>query len=213
MSYLGAGEQQRPATATSEANTAVDSRAPSEIIEMSGMDKKHSDEQSQAGVNVQEAEAQFSALARRLTRQSTKHHEKSGGDVEKQETFDLLEYLRATSGKQDEAGFAKKHVGVTFENLRVVGAGGVKIYVRTFPDAIKEFFLSPYYIARGLLGGPAVTPKTILHSFNGATITNQRGSFAAIDGDVQYAGFGAEEFGKRYAGQTAYNMEGMQRTR
>jgi ABC-type multidrug transport system ATPase subunit len=45
------------------------------------------------------------------------------------------------------------------------------------------------------------------------TITNQRGSFAAIDGDVQYAGFGAEEFGKRYAGQTAYNMEGMQRTR
>ncbi|CAE6446782.1 unnamed protein product, partial [Rhizoctonia solani] len=213
MSYLGAGEQQRPATATSEANTAVDSRAPSEIIEMSGMDKKHSDEQSQAGVNVQEAEAQFSVLARRLTRQSTKHHEKSGGDVEKQETFDLLEYLRATSGKQDEAGFAKKHVGVTFENLRVVGAGGVKIYVRTFPDAIKEFFLSPYYIAKGLLGGPAVTPKTILHSFNGATITNQRGSFAAIDGEVQYAGFGAEEFGKRYAGQTAYNMEGMQRTR
>jgi hypothetical protein len=90
------------------------------------MDKKHHGEH-QDGVNVKEAEAQFNALARRLTRQSTKHHEESGGDIEKQETFDLLEYMRTTSGKQDEAGFAKKHVGVTFENLQVTGVGGVKI--------------------------------------------------------------------------------------
>ncbi|KAG8728419.1 hypothetical protein FRC11_011105, partial [Ceratobasidium sp. 423] len=226
MSYLDAGERQRPTTANSEANTIVASHAPSENIEMSEVHKKHASKQ--VCVDVREAEAQFNALARRLTRQSTKHHEKSG-DMEKQETSDLLDYLRTTSDKQDDVGFAKKHVGVAFENLRVTGAGGVKIYVRTSPDAVKEFFLSPYYIVKGLLGGPEVTPKTILHSFNGAvrpgemvlvlgrpgagcssflkTIGNQRGSFIAVDGDVQYAGFRAEEFGKRYAGQAAYNME------
>ncbi|CAE6385299.1 unnamed protein product [Rhizoctonia solani] len=226
MSYLNPSDQPRPTTATSEANTVVASRASSDHIEMSEVDKKHPGEQ---GVNVQEAQAQFNALSRRLTRQSTKNNGKSGGDMEKQETFDLLDYLRTTSGKQDEAGFAKKHVGVTFESLRVAGVGGVKIYVRTFPDAVKEFLLSPYYLVKSLVGGPAVAPKTILHSFDGAVrpgemvlvlgrpgagcssflkaITNQRGSFLSVSGDVRYAGFGAEEFGKRYAGQAAYNME------
>ncbi|KAG8687546.1 hypothetical protein FRC11_007050 [Ceratobasidium sp. 423] len=226
MSYLDAGERQRPTTANSEANTIVASHAPSENIEMSDAHKKHASEQ--VSVDVQEAEAQFNALARRLTWQSTKHHEKSG-DVEKQETFDLLDYLRTTSSKQDDVGFAKKHVGVAFENLRVTGTGGVKICERPhIPDSVKEFFLSPYYIVKGLLGGPEVTPKTILHLFNGAvrpgemvlvlgrpgagcsflkTIGNQRGSFIAVDGDVQYAGFRAEEFGKQYAGQAAYSME------
>lgn len=114
---------QRPITATSDPTTAVGSRAPSEHFEMSEVGKYED------GVNVRDAEAQFNALARRLTRQSTRRGEKDDdiGDVEKQETFDLLDYLRTTSGKQDEAGFAHKHVGVTFENLRVIGAGGVKI--------------------------------------------------------------------------------------
>ncbi|CAE6423760.1 unnamed protein product [Rhizoctonia solani] len=227
MSYLDTSDPQRPATAASDTNTAVTSHAPSDHIEMSEVVKKQSN--GHGSVNVEEAQAQFHALARRLTRQSTQHNDKSGGDIEKQETFDLLEYLRTTSGKQDEAGFAKKHVGVTFENLRVTGVGGVKIYVRTFPDAVKEFFLSPYYLAKSLVGGPSAAPKAILHSFNGAvhpgemvlvlgrpgagcssflkTITNQRGSFLSVDGDVRYAGFDAQEFGKRYAGQAAYNME------
>ncbi|KAG8683497.1 hypothetical protein FRC09_016044, partial [Ceratobasidium sp. 395] len=118
-------ETQRPvSTAFSDpTSTAVPSRAPSAIIEMSETEKPHGD-----GVNVQNAEAEFNALARRLTRQSTR---KGGSildeDVEKQETFDLLDYLRTTSGKKDEAGFAHKHVGVTFQNLRVIGAGGMKI--------------------------------------------------------------------------------------
>jgi hypothetical protein len=119
MSYLDSGaDRQRPATANSDLATAVASRAPSEYIEHNG---------ERDGVNVKDAEAQFNALARRLTRQSTRRHEKDAGDVEKHDTFDLLEYLRSTSGQQDEAGFAHKHVGVTFENLRVIGAGGVKI--------------------------------------------------------------------------------------
>ncbi|CAE6444379.1 unnamed protein product [Rhizoctonia solani] len=228
MSHLDTADRQRPATANSDPATAVASRAPSENIELSEVEKKHHGGEHD-GVNVKDAEAQFNALSRRLTRQSTKHHEQSDGDVEKQETFNLLDYLRTTSGQQDEAGFAKKHVGVTFENLRVTGVGGVKIYVRTFPDAVKEFFLSPYYIAKSLVAGPGGAPKTILDSFNGAvrpgemvlvlgrpgsgcssflkTIANQRGSFLSVDGNVQYAGIDAKEFGKRYAGQAAYNME------
>ncbi|QRW00881.1 ABC-2 type transporter [Ceratobasidium sp. AG-Ba] len=202
MSYLG----QRPNTAGSDPATAVGSRAPSDVIEMSEAEKHQGDRD---GVNVRDAEAQFNALSRRLTRQSTRRHDKEGGDVEKQETFDLLDYLRSTSGQRDEAGFAHKHVGVTFENLRVIGAGGVKIYVRTFPDAVKEFFLMPWYMGKALLGKQMAAPKTILHSFNGAvrpgemvlvlgrpgagcssflkTIANQRGSFIKVEGDVQYA--------------------------
>ncbi|ELU36663.1 ABC drug exporter AtrF [Rhizoctonia solani AG-1 IA] len=226
MSYLDTSDPQRPATAASDTNTAVTSHAPSDHIEMSEVVKKQSN--GHGSVNVEEAQAQFHALARRLTRQSTQHNDKSGGDIEKQETFDLLEYLRTTSGKQDEAGFAKKHVGVTFENLRVTGVGGVKICERLM-KCHDEFFLSPYYLAKSLVGGPSAAPKAILHSFNGAvhpgemvlvlgrpgagcssflkTITNQRGSFLSVDGDVRYAGFDAQEFGKRYAGQAAYNME------
>lgn len=102
--------------------------------------------------------------------------------------------------------------------------------VRTFPDAVKEFFLLPYYMGASLLGKQPAAPKTILHSFDGAvrpgemvlvlgrpgagcssflkTIANQRGSFINVDGDVQYAGIPAQEFGKRFAGEAAYNMEG-----
>ncbi|KAG8747761.1 hypothetical protein FRC11_012255, partial [Ceratobasidium sp. 423] len=208
--------------------TAVASRAPSETIDPHETEKHQGEK---GGINVRDAEKQFNELARRLTRQSTRHDEKgdSDGDVEKQETFDLLDYLRTTSGQQNEAGFAHKHVGVTFQDLRVIGIGGVKIYVRTFPDAVKEFFLSPLFIAAPLMGKKPSAPKTILHSFNGAvrpgemvlvlgrpgagcssflkTIANQRGSFLGVTGDVQYAGIGAQEFGKRFAGEAAYNME------
>ncbi|KAG8718374.1 hypothetical protein FRC09_012757 [Ceratobasidium sp. 395] len=223
MSYLDSGfERQRPNTAGSDPATAVASRAPSDVIEMSEVEKHRGEKH---GVDVQGAEAQFNALSRRLTRQSTRRHEKDD-DVEKQKTFDLLEYLRSTSGKQDEAGFAHKHVGVTFQNLRVTGAGGVKIYVRTFPDAVKEFFLLPWYMGSALIGKQLAAPKTILHSFDGAvrpgemvlvlgrpgagcssflkTIANQRGSFISVEGDVQYAGISAQEFGKRFADDIHY---------
>ncbi|KAG8684720.1 hypothetical protein FRC09_015185, partial [Ceratobasidium sp. 395] len=87
----------------------------------------------------------------------------------------------------------------------------------------------PLIIAKSLFGPPFSAPKTILHSFDGAvrpgemvlvlgrpgagcssflkTIANQRGSFMSVEGDVQYAGIPAQEFGKRFAGEAAYNME------
>jgi ATP-binding cassette subfamily G (WHITE) protein 2 (SNQ2) len=102
--------------------------------------------------------------------------------------------------------------------------------VRTFPDAVKEFFLLPWYMGKSFIGKQPTAPKTILHSFDGAvrpgemvlvlgrpgagcssflkTIANQRGSFIKTEGDVQYAGIAAQEFGKRFAGEAAYNMEG-----
>jgi ATP-binding cassette subfamily G (WHITE) protein 2 (SNQ2) len=102
--------------------------------------------------------------------------------------------------------------------------------VRTFPDAIKEFLLSPYYLGKQLFGSQLVAPKTILHSFDGAVrpgemvlvlgrpgagcstflkaIANQRGSFISVDGDVKYAGIPAAEFGKQFSGEAVYNMEG-----
>lgn len=88
----------------------------------------------------------------------------------------------------------------------------------------------PLFIGMSLIGKQPAAPKTILHSFDGAvrpgemvlvlgrpgagcssflkTIANQRGSFINVEGDVRYAGIPAQEFGKRFAGEAAYNMEG-----
>lgn len=38
-----------------------------------------------------------------------------------------------------------------------------KIYIRRFPDAIKEFVLSPVYIAMKFTSKFAPTPKKLLH--------------------------------------------------
>ena len=39
------------------------------------------------------------------------------------------------------------------------------------------------------------------------TISNQRGGFLGVEGDVSYAGLSADEFQKRYKGEVVYNQE------
>ncbi|KDN41181.1 hypothetical protein RSAG8_07595, partial [Rhizoctonia solani AG-8 WAC10335] len=114
----------------SDPATAVGSRAPSETIDIQDPEKHHGE---RGGINVQDAEKQFDELARRLTRHSTQHDEKGdpSDDVEKQETFDLLEYLRSTSGQRNEAGFAHKHVGVAL----AAGLGLLSLSKALTPDS------------------------------------------------------------------------------
>lgn len=124
-------------------------------------------------------------------------------------------------------------MGVTWENLAVVGGGGLKIHVRRFPDAIMEFAFSPMMLALKFL--PASfnpfmpKPKPLLEGFTGLakpgemvlvlgrpgagcstflkTISGKRGEYLEVKGDVHYSGVEAKDFLKVYKGEAVYNPE------
>lgn len=80
-------------------------------------------------VDVQQAEEAFNRHSRVLSHKSTKHVEDdSSDDLEKggenEETFDLREYLTSSNDANQSAGIKHKHVGVTWENLKVDVVGG-----------------------------------------------------------------------------------------
>ena len=54
-----------------------------------------------------------------------------------------------------------------------------------------------------VLGCPGSGCTTFLKA-----IANQRKEYAQVNGDVQYAGIGAEEMAKWYKGEVVYNQEG-----
>jgi ATP-binding cassette subfamily G (WHITE) protein 2 (SNQ2) len=137
--------------------------------------------------------------------------------------------MRQSSQAQRDAGIRLKTAGVTWRDLRVIAPGGMKIHLRTFPDAIKEALLTPLLLIGPKFGLFAPTPKPILQGFNGVarpgemilvlgrpgsgcstflkTIANQREGYLAVDGDVTYAGIEASAFKKRFAGEVVYNSE------
>ncbi|GAA5926233.1 hypothetical protein JCM3775_000963 [Rhodotorula graminis] len=186
-------------------------------------------------VNVKNAEADFQNLRRELSRRSSQHRtqtgvkdrEKEGSDTS--EDFDLLEYLRGEADQYDTAGFKRKVVGVSWTKHNVQGAGGMKIFIRTFPDAVKEALLWPVIKYMKLTGKFAGEPKNLLHEFDGClkpgemclvlgrpgsgcstflkTIANQRHGYMAVNGDVSYGGISADEMAKRYRGEVVYNQE------
>ena len=55
-----------------------------------------------------------------------------GRDGDRQETFDLREYLTSSNDANSAAGIKHKHVGVTWEDLEVSGIGGEQNKVRNF---------------------------------------------------------------------------------
>jgi len=55
-----------------------------------------------------------------------------GHDENRQEAFDLREYLTSSNDANSAAGIKHKHVGVTWENLEVSGIGGEGNKVRRF---------------------------------------------------------------------------------
>ena len=136
-----------PATAGEQ---AVVGRSDSGASDTTKHDKDEEvDEQGdrkQERVDVAGAKDEYNRLARRLTelsRTATSAHEH---DEEKgSEDFDLENFLRSQAAARDEAGFAHRRVGATWRDLEVVGAGGIKLNIRTFPNAIMEFFLSPVF--------------------------------------------------------------------
>ena len=70
------------------------------------------------------------------------------GDAEKgraggeEEEFDLVQTLRTGKEKSDQAGIKHKAIGVVWEDLEVIGAGGLRINIRNFSNAVMEQFMA-----------------------------------------------------------------------
>ncbi|WVQ86013.1 hypothetical protein IAT38_008181 [Cryptococcus sp. DSM 104549] len=150
---------------------------------------------------------------------------------EEEGAFNLADVLRSGREKEDEAGIKRKAVGVVWEDLEVIGAGGMRINIRNFSSAIIEQFMMPVIKVLGVVGyNPfAPKPKTILHKTSGSlrpgemclvigrpgsgcstflkTIANRRDGYMAVNGNVEYAGVPWKEMRKTYGGEVVYNME------
>lgn len=144
------------------------------------------------------------------------------------DVFDLEAVLHGGLEAEREAGIKPKHIGVLWDGLTVKGMGGFENFVQTFPDAFKNF-IDYWHPLKSLLGlGPKGNEVTILDDFRGLvkpgemvlvlgkpgsgcttflkSITNQRYGYTAVDGEVLYGPFTAEEFDK-YRGESVYCQE------
>ncbi|KAE8863270.1 hypothetical protein PTNB73_06477 [Pyrenophora teres f. teres] len=202
------------------------------------------------GVDIQRAEADFAELSkelsrasdisRRLSRVQSRQSRKQGvsTDVEKagvegsddsDEQFDLEATLRGSRDQEEAAGIKAKRIGVVWDGLTVSGIGGVKNYVKTFPDAFVSFF-NVFETATNILGlGKKGKEFDILKDFKGVAkpgemvlvlgkpgsgcttflkvISNQRYGYTKIDGKVLYGPFDSDFFEKRYRGEAVYCEE------
>ncbi|WAQ82669.1 hypothetical protein PtA15_3A32 [Puccinia triticina] len=204
-------------------------------IELGGSQKDlrpDEDPPVESKVDVEQAEKSFADLRRQLTQASSAHLSVQGKakDLEKQAghvAFDLLEYLRPPSQTQDGNSVHPKTLGVVFENLGVLGAGGMKLPIRTFPDALMGLFMAP--VVAVMMRLKSFPPKQILHPMSGflkpgemclvlgrpnsgcstflKAIANQRIGFIRVDGDVTYGGLPAGVMAKQFKGEVVYNPE------
>ena len=119
--------------------------------------------------------------------------------------------------------------GVIWDNLTVKGIGGVKNYIRVFPDAFISFFNVPGTIMSIFGLGKKGREFNILQGFRGVAkpgemvlvlgrpgsgcttflkvISNQRFGYTAVDGEVLYGPFDSPTFAKKYRGEAVYNQE------
>lgn len=200
------------------------------------------------GVDVEKAEHDFEVLnrqfssishqARRLSKQAsraskpvttTEDVERTGSSTDSESSWDLETTLRGNRAAEEEAGIKDKHIGVIWDNLSVRGMGGVKTFIKTFPDAIIDFFNVPETIMNMLGYGKKGKEFNILEGFRGLTqpgemvlvlgrpgsgcttflkvIANQRFGYTGVDGEVAYGPFESKTFAKRFRGEAVYNQE------
>ncbi|KAL2789133.1 ABC-2 type transporter-domain-containing protein [Aspergillus keveii] len=213
---------------------------------------RHSNPQGEmsheSGVNVERAEQEFAELNRELSKISyqaqrlskhasrvsknevhSKDVERSASSTDSLEDWNLETALRGNQEAEVEAGIRSKHIGVIWDKLTVRGIGGSKSIIKTFPDAIVDFF-NVYGLAREWLGyNNRGKEFDILKDFRGMlrpgemvlvlgrpgsgcttflkAITNQRFGYTAVDGEVLYGPFDADTFSKRFRGEAVYNQE------
>ena len=153
-----------------------------------------------------------------------------------EDDFQLEQFMRdGHLERRDEAGEPTKRVGVVFKNLTVKGVAGGATLVRTLPEAIMGTFGPDLYRNIGRffpsLQFRRKSPKLreLIHDFTGVirpgemmlvlgrpgsgcstflkVVTNNRGGYASVEGDVSYSGIPADEISKKYRGEVVYNAE------
>lgn len=119
--------------------------------------------------------------------------------------------------------------GVIWDGLSVRGVGGVKTFIKTFPDAIIDFFNVPQTVMNIFGWGKSGKEYNILEGFRGLSrpgemvlvlgrpgsgcttflkvIANQRAGYTGVDGEVLYGHFDSDAFSKRFRGEAVYNQE------
>ncbi|KAL5339680.1 ABC-2 type transporter-domain-containing protein [Aspergillus crustosus] len=150
-------------------------------------------------------------------------------------SFDLTDFLMGGHlERRTTAGDPAKKVGVVFKNLTVKGVETGASFVRTLPDAVVGTFGPDLYniicrFAPSLRFGKKPPVRDLVHDFTGAVrggemmlvlgrpgagcstflkaIANDRGSFAAVEGDISYGGLSATEQDKHFRGEVNYNQE------
>ncbi|KAI1153946.1 ABC-2 type transporter-domain-containing protein [Nemania diffusa] len=173
----------------------------------------------------------------RRVRSSRGEREGVDADVEagvaEDEDFELGKFMReGRFERRTEAGSEKK-VGVVYRNLTVKGTGSTASFVRTVPDAVIGTFGPDIY--RNItklfpsLRFRKPPTRTLIRDFTGCVrdgemmlvlgrpgagcstflkaITNNRESFAAVEGDISYGGIEAKRQKKMYRGEVNYNPE------
>lgn len=158
----------------------------------------------------------------------------TAADNEKEDDFELGEFMKEGHFEKRKNGQSAKKVGVVWKNLSVQGLGSTSTFVRTLPDAIIGTFGPDLYklVSRFI---PALKlsrhsqTRTLINDFSGVVkdgemmlvlgrpgsgcstflkaIANDRGSYASVDGDVSYGGISAKEQAKKFRGEVNYNAE------
>jgi ATP-binding cassette subfamily G (WHITE) protein 2 (SNQ2) len=134
---------------------------------------------------------------------------------EESEGFELGQFMREGHfEKRSEEDGSLKRVGVVYENMTVKGVGSTTSFVRTVPDAILGTFGPDRTLINDftgcvrdgemmlVLGRPGAGCSTFLKA-----ISNNRESYAAVQGEVSYSGISAADQKKYYRGEVNYNGE------
>lgn len=156
-------------------------------------------------------------------------------DEEEYGGFDLNEFLMSGHlERRTTAGEPAKKVGVVFKNLTVKGVLTGASFVRTLPHAVVGTFGPDLYnllcsFIPPLRFGRSPPVRDLLHDFTGTiregemmlvlgrpgagcttflkAISNDRGAYAGVEGEVSYGGLSAEEQHQRFRGEVNYNPE------
>ena len=148
--------------------------------------------------------------------------------------FELSDFMREGHfEKRTTRDGSHKRVGVVFENLTVKGLGATASFVRTVPDAVIGTFGPDLYrlLSKHIsfLRPKNQPTRTLINDFSGAVrdgemmlvlgrpgsgcstflkaVSNNRDSFASVEGEVSYGGLPADKQKKFYRGEVVYNDE------
>ncbi|KAF2068331.1 hypothetical protein CYY_010344, partial [Polysphondylium violaceum] len=189
--------------------------------------------QSSPDINISQGRHEYEDLQKELEQESqqfrlehdTEKDIEANGPTETEEDFKLRKYFENSQRMAMENGGKPKKMGVSIRNLTVKGKGADASIIADLttplywfaslfnPSSWKKSNGTTFDILHDVnayaqdgkmllvLGRPGAGCSTFLR-----VISNQRGSYVSVDGEVTYGGIPAKEW-KRYRGEAIYTPE------